>query len=415
MKNAIFSVYAADKEDFESKVKPEIEEGKQLNIFSSFTYITPNYSVLFTLEELKKFTRSGNYKVFLVLWDMNTISNAYFRRLRTLKKIADIGTFLDQKIDEIRMIAHSLGFTKENLLIYKSSDIWKRLISYKEEDLFQQFYSVLAQMRIKSYESLSDKISHLIQVPMDIFFCNYFHKLYPEDLDREIDLAYFGKNKEALYPLTRELMLKNGLIEKKNPLFIEMKGFPYIIHNDSVPEWNMSERDIKEVVMGFDFKKKENILAMFHHLEENAGSIQVKIDKKKEEFSYEVFSKQFDNTPLEELKRILSENLHDYLQKRKEHYKESNGEVEESILNLSKKSDVKSMGSVLKSSIALEILIRADGTRNTTKIAKEISKSVPTISTYVLKLKEKGLIRVLPNGNLRRTVKGVKINFELGV
>lgn len=414
MKNNTFAVHSEDKDDFESKIKPEIEEGKQLNIFCSFTYITPNYSVLFTLEELKKFTQSGNYKVLLVLWDMNTLANAYFRRLRTLKKISDAETFIDQKVEELRTIAHSLGFTKENFLIYKSSDLWKRLISYKEEDLFQQFYSVLAQMKIQNYELPSDKISHLIQIPMDIFFCNYFHKLYPEDLDREIDLAYFGKNKESLYPLTRELMLKNGLIEKKNPLFIEMKGFPYMIHNDSVPEWNMSQRGINEIVMGSELSKKD-FMAMFRHLEENAGKIRVKVDKKIEEFNYEVFSKKFDGTSLEELGRILAENLYDYLQARKDQYQKSNGEVEESILNLTKKADVRSMGSVLKSTIALEILIRADGTRNTTKIAKEISKSVPTISTYVHKLKEKGLIRVLSNGNLRRTVKGVKINFELGV
>ena len=47
-----FEVYHTDLKDFEVKIKPEIAEGKQLNVFCSFTYITPNYSILFTLEEI---------------------------------------------------------------------------------------------------------------------------------------------------------------------------------------------------------------------------------------------------------------------------------------------------------------------------------------------------------------------------
>lgn len=414
MKSAIFAVYPEDKNDFDLKIVPEIEEGKRLNVFCSFTYITPNYSVLFTLEELKKFTQSGRYRVLLVIWDMNTLANAYFLKLRSLKKISDAESFINQKVEELRKLAYSLGFDKENLLIYKSSDLWKRLISYKEDDLFQQFYSVLAQMKVKSYTITSDKISHLVQVPMDIFFCNYFHELYPEDLDKEVDLAYFGKNKESLYPLTRELMLKSGLIEKKNPILIAMRDFPYLIYNDSVPEWNMSQRDIKEIIVGCNLGKKELFL-MFRHLEDNAGSIHARIDKKAAELDYEAFTRQYSDASVEELGHILAENLYTYLQERKEQYQKASGEVEESIMNVTKKEDVRNIGSVLKSTIALEILLRADGTRNTTKIAKELSKSVPTISTYVNHLKRTGLIRVLPNGNLRRTIKGVKINFELGV
>ena len=223
------AVYPTDIEDFERKIKPEIEENKRLNVFCSFTYITPNYAVLFTLEQLKKFADSGNYRVFLVLWDMNTLSNAYFRRLRSLRKVPDPEQFINTKVEELRTLAYSIGFTKEEFSIYKSSDLWKRLISFKEENLFQQFYSVLAQMQIKRYDIERDKISHLVQIPMDLFFCNSFHKLYPEDIDREMDVAFFGQNKEQLYVLTRDLMLENGLIESKNPVFVLMKTFPYLL------------------------------------------------------------------------------------------------------------------------------------------------------------------------------------------
>ena len=91
------------------------------------------------------------------------------------------------------------------------------------------------------------------------------------------------------------------------------------------------------------------------------------------------------------------------------------GKKEEAILNITKKSEVQSTGSVLKSTIALEILLKADGTRNTTKISKELNKSIATISTYVNRLKKMDPILVLQDGTLKKNIKGVKINLELGV
>jgi Mn-dependent DtxR family transcriptional regulator len=69
----------------------------------------------------------------------------------------------------------------------------------------------------------------------------------------------------------------------------------------------------------------------------------------------------------------------------------------------------------LKSQIALEILLLADGSKSTTEISKVTKKSVATISTYTNRLKRMNLIRVLENGHLKRNIKGVKVNFELGL
>ena len=408
-----FIVYPTDKKDFETKIKPELDDKKQLNVFCSFTYITPNYSILFTLEELKKFADSGNYKVFLVMWDMNTISNAYFKRLRSLGKAPESDAFIDNKIKELKTLAQSIGFDKDRLFIYKSSDLWKRLISYKDENLFQQFYSILAQMQIGRYDIERDKISHLIQIPMDMFFCNYFHKLYPEDAEREIDINFFGQNKEQLYTITRELMVKNGLIENKNPIFMLLTHFPYMIYNHCVPEWNMSLRDLKDIVKGCELKRRD-IFTVFRYLDTNTEGIQVKSDKKLEELSYSEFNKQYKNSDEKDLLNLLSINLHRYLQNHKKRYVQQSGLVEESVLNISNKKDVKNMGSILKSNIALEILLKADGSKNTSQISKEIGKSVATISTYANRLKKMNLLRVLANGNLKRNIKGVKINLELG-
>ena len=268
-------------------------------------------------------------------------------------------------------------------------------------------------MTIRDYGVSSDKMSHIIQIPLDIFFCNYFHKLYPEDLDNEIDLVFFGQNKEKLYTLTRDLMLKSGLIEIKNPLFILMSRFPYIIYNDFVPEWNMSKNQIEEILTKVNLSKNE-IFALFKHLGNNS-EIELKSKGNSIQIDYKYFFSMYKNEKVGSLRDILSENLFKYLQKHKKKYIKESSKVQEIILNISTKKEAKFIGSVLKSNIALEIILLADGTLNTSQIAKKIGKSVATISTYSNKLKKIKLIRVLLNGKLKRNIKGIKINLELGL
>jgi hypothetical protein len=403
-------VHKEDQKDFDLEIKPDWKNGKQLNIFCSFTYITPNYSILFTLNELKKFVIQGNYRVFLVIWDMNTLANPYFKRMITSRKVMNPDSFIDQRVTELRDLAESIGFDKEKISIYKSSDLWKRMIAYNEENIFQQFYTVLAKMNIGDFVD-NKKVSHLFQVPMDIFFCNYFHKLYPEDTSKAIDLAFFGQDKESLYLATRKHMIEEGLIDNKKPIFLLMKYFPYLLYNHNLPEWDMSLKDIKNIVINSPIDKKE-ILDLLRHI---AGSINISVKDSDEELDFKDFYESHKDKSEKELKEILAENLYRYLKEHRKKFIETSGRIEESILHVTKKSDVKNIGKVLKSQIALDILILADGSKSTTEISKEINKSVATISTYANRLKRMNLIRVLENGNLKRNIKGVKVNFELGL
>lgn len=405
-------VYKTDEDAFKLWIEPDLKSGKQLNIFCSFTYITPNYAVLFTLNELKKFVGQGNFKIFLVIWDMNTLSNSYFKKMCSARKISNPDFFIDQKISELRDIADSIGFEKENLFIYKSSDLWKRLISYAEENIFQEFYSILAQMKVQDFVA-NNKVSHLVQIPMDLFFCNYFHKLYPEDTNREMDLAFLGQDKESLYISTREFMIHEGLIENKKPVFIIIKSFPYLIYNYNLPEWDMGLNDIKNILVNFPLTKKE-IFVLFSHIA-NVINIKVKNKEKSLELDYNEFYGEYKESPQKELIEILAENLLIYLKEHRKRFLEKSGRIEEAILNLVKKRDVKNIGQVLKSDIAFEILLLADGSKNTTHISKELNKSVATISTYANRLKKMNLIRILPDGKVKRNVRGFKINLELGL
>lgn len=405
-------IHKLDQKDFDLEIKPEWNNGKQLNIFCSFTYITPNYSVLFTLNELKKFVDQGNHKVFLVIWDMNTLANPYFKRMCSSSRITDPNLFINQKITELKDLIESLGFDREKISIYKSSELWKRFISYTDQNLFQEFYAVLAQMKIKDYVA-NDKVSHLAQIPMDLFFCNYFHKLFPEDSSRPIDLAFFGQDKENVYLATRDFMMKEGLVENKKPIFISIKDFPYLLHNHNVPEWNMVLKDIKNILINFPFTKKD-IFSVFRHIT-NSINIRVREEDSFEELDYREFYNNYKDQTNEELIEILAENLHRYLKHHRKKYLETSGRIEESVMNVTNKDDVKNIGQVLKSELALEILLLSDGTRTISEISRELNKSVANISMYANKLRKMNLIRTLDNGKVKRNIKGVKVNFELGL
>ena len=384
-------VYPEDLREFNRLIKSECNEN-EINLFCSFTYITPNYSIILTLNELKKFIENKNYKIFIIVWDMNTFANPYFKRMRSSRKISNPVAYIDSKVKELRGLILSMGFNSNQVIIHKSSDVWKRLISYKEEDLFYQFYDVLSQIELG--EEINDKrASHLFQIPMDLFFCNYFHKLYPEDTNHAIDLAFLGPDKEILYTLTRKLMVQGGLINFKKPLFILLKSFPYLIYNYVMPEWNMDKQQMKELLINCNLSE-EDIISLLEYIDVEVSEVK-KLNHKK-------------------MLSVLTEQLYAYLQKYKQNFEDYNGNFEAEIINVSKKEEMKKIGKFLKSNISLDILLLANGDMSVTQISKLLGKSVATISMYVKRLKKSGFIKTSSEGKLNRTIKGIKLSFEFG-
>lgn len=386
--------------------KDNLREGEENRFFCSFTYITPNYSILFTLNELKDFIKNKNSKVFIVIWDMNTLSNPHFKRLCGSRKINDPKGYINKKVQELRKILISMGFEKDRTFVYKSSDLWKRFITYSNEDIFQEFYSILAQLKIKDYVG-NIKCSHLFQVPMDIFFCNYFHKFFPEDTNQPIDIAFCGKEKDKLYRKTRELMVLDGLIKQKNPLFVELNPFPYLLYNENLPEWNMKKNEIRDIIINLDLSKKE-LFSIIRFVMKEVESIK----EASEDYNYNELCDLYENKNLKQVKELAVNLLYEYLIKFKTNFEMLDENQEEEIINLQTERDVMSIGSTLKSKIALKILILADGTKNTTDISKILKKSIATISMYTNKLKKENLIETSPEGKIKRKIKGLKINLE---
>ena len=120
------------------------------------------------------------------------------------------------------------------------------------------------------------------------------------------------------------------------------------------------------------------------------------------------------NIKLEQLYADLSTKIYEFLQENKRKYLEIDTNLHK-IISLDNKKDLLKIGSFLRSEISLDILFQSDGTKSISKIAKELKKSIPTISTYIKKLRKAGLISIQENGNPKRLIGGIKANFEFGL
>jgi DNA-binding transcriptional ArsR family regulator len=377
-----------DKKQFEQKILPNIKKGKPAYIYTAFTYIKPNYSIILFLQELLKLTKKHDLKVILVVWDMSVIANNYYRKMK--KEVSDT-QFIEDITDELYKICYSLGFREDSISIYKSSDLWKRFISYKDEDIYQGFYSTLVQLRVQEY-ALNYKAAYLVQMPLNLFFCNYFHKLFPEDVERKIELTFIEEQREKLYTHARGVMYDLGITTYESPAFVIMEDIPYFNHNDYEPEWNMSFADVHEIISNIKPSKVE-ILRVCSLL----GADRPDPSQSEEEtYGY------------------LANKIYSYLQERKKACEILAGNMENRIMDIDNKKDLLKFGSILRSEIAVDILLEADGKKNLSKIARNLKKSIPTISTYVKKLRALKLIRIQDDGTLKRTIKGFKANLELG-
>ncbi len=374
---------------FENKIQPLLNKDIPQYIYSSFTYITPNYSILLYLQELYKIIKKHNLKVIIVIWDMSTLANSYYKGMP--KSMSD-KEFIKEKVREIYDICYSLGFQKDGVSVYTSSSLWKRLVTYKGHDIFQEFYSTLSRLRIEKY-ALSYKAAYFIQLPINLFFCDYFHLLFPEDVSQKIKLAFIEGRRETLYAHARRIMhnIRGNIYEF--PLFFIMKDFPYFNYNEYEPEWNMNSIDIQELISNIKPNKSDVV-----KVSKLLGIKDLSISKNEPESYME-----------------LSNNIYKYLQGRKDEYEKVVGTSRDTILSITNREDMINIGGVIRSKISLGILLEANGEKTISEISKKLGKSIPTISSYVKRLKELKIVEVDINGKLRRLIKGITANFELGI
>ncbi len=385
------NIWKHDEKNFSEEIKYFINKNEKIYILASFTYITPNYSLLFSLEELKRIIED-NFQVYFIFWDLSIFANPYMEKNLSLGRIDKKEEYVSNKITEFKKIAISVGFNEEQIRVYRSSELWRRMVSYKEKDLFQEFFSLISKLKIKNFSELK-KISNPVKFSLDLFFSIHLNKLFPEDLSQEIDLFFLEKDRVKTYSLIRQKLIEEGHISIKKPLFWVMDHFPSLLYQKHVPEWNMNLKDIKNIINNCELK------------ENDLKAINKNIFLSKDE--------DIGDVPMDN--ELISKSLYSYLKEKKTEYELVLNSFDRSFVSFKTKEKIKQISQVLKSDIGLEIILLSDGTKNTTSISKILKKSVPTISTYANKLKSAGFIRSLKNGNLKRNFQGIKINFDLGI
>lgn len=402
-----YTVYEKDITSYESIIVPKLSAGKRPNLLCSFTYITPNYTVIHTIKELAKLEKEG-YMVHLILWDINSLTHRYSRNQNNLNSY----DFTNEKIREIKSIARSFGMKEEFFKIYKSSELWKRLILISKPPLFQEMYEIMTDIKTKDLE-INEKISHLMQMPADMFVANYFHVLCPEEIDRPIDVFYFNRNKEVLHKKVRDGMFNKGLTSMEKPVFLIAESLPYLIFENSLPEWNLGIDEITYIVTGKKPTVEESKTLISLILSELIEDFKVTEGEEVTSVTVDELLKKLPKMKKTDLYITLAENLHSYLQKVKSGVVEKTEESE--LLHVNNKKRASDLGKILKSKIYLDIILLADGTKNTTEIAKRLKKQVSNISVYINQLKNLGFVKIISGGKVKRSFKGVNMNFEVGL
>ena len=410
-----YSEYITQPEDsslLKNVILPKLEQGKPVNLFCSFSYFTSNYSGIFLVNELSNLIKKG-CNLYLVMWDINSQSHRRFKRiLRRQEHKITAEEIIEQKINEVLDLFHAFNVPRSKINIYRASDVLQRFIKKQDPNLFIQFYSILERMELNDLLH-KHKASHLIQMPLDMFFANFFHKLYPEDVKSKIDVALLYGYQEAIYLETRKRMYGQEIIHNLSPLLLVLPHYPYLIHNDDLPEWKMSRDSIVTHILSCDVEKEE-IEQMYNVV---LGKILDEFDflddkNKVRTLTLKEFLKENKKLSFEKQKIGLGYNVYNYLQKVKSMVVPME---KERILRLSNFEDIAKYSKLLSRKPLISILKHANGKQNATQLAKDLKIARSNMSAYLQTLKNNNLITIDKEGIIHRNVNVINTNFEVGV
>ncbi len=404
-----FTVSTQDRETLKSVLENSAGKGAP-TIFYSLTHLKYNYITLTHLFNLAKLSKVG-FNVVLVLWDMNILSNPYFKKVEFEKyRSLTSEEYIKKKKDEITSLANALGIS--NLNTYTSSELWARFMQQKEKAFFAKYYSVLGLMDLDEHD-LNEKLNYLIQLPADVFFANFFHELYPEDQKKPIEVMYSAPQRKMLYYATRKAMYNEGLTSTERPLIILSKDIPRIDIDSQIPHWGMSVSEISQIVSKWHFEK-EDLQNLYKNVFNTLLSeVTITTRKGKKILPLEKVPEALKNESKENITASLSNNLFSYLQKAKESTKNLE-DPEPQFQTVKTKKQLKQLSALLKSENVMKILVLANGTRTISEIAKDINMQLSNTSQYITKLKKAGLVTT-KNKKVTRTARGLKINFEISL
>lgn len=376
---------------FSNKVKG----GEKPNVFVSFTYITPNYESLQTFEYVAAMSKVAN--VYAMQWDINVRANKQFKKFLSNMPDKNSHEIIEEINEEIKNVLKAFGANMENIYLIKSTDMWRK---FTKSDLYLKYFRVLSKIKERDYDRA--KISHLLQLPLEVVISVNFKELFPEIAEKDIGVMLTHKKRLNLYEEVRRILYDEGVSEEKEPKLIELADFPYYYYDDKIPDWRHGINTIFDLVSKSD-NDKEDIKRLVSVLEPE----KLELEKKEgiEKIPKEEIEGEFENLPEEKIDITIASIIHEWLQEKKNQYeKEVKKESKEGNRRkrVSSKKEMKNIGSIMRSETAMKILEKCDGKKSVTEIGKELEMQVSNVSNYVKKLEEADLIENLEDKNPKK-------------
>lgn len=351
------------------------------HIFMPMTYITPNYTALFSLSTIAALTRQGNY-VSILLHDNNLIMHNYVLKNRAIVSQLTAGVYTQHLIEEITRILKIFNADDKKVRILKTSELWAKIM--QDSSLNLDFYTILGGLSIsvEDIESgLYEVAYHIIERAFDMYISKNYQKIVEQGLP---DPVFFMINQRRVRPYERIRDIIYGSEIKNNnrnmQYIISLKDIPYIIHDDLMPSCTMSFSDIKKL---FELSKldsrqeamlKKNFMVPISQILNRASQPprvgMRRRDSDKGSLVFEFYALMHQISALLNEQKI--ESLHD--------------------ITVSSMIQLESVAKVLSSKKALQIMSLCDGEMTMSEIAKKTNTQLSNTSSYISLLRTLGFV-----------------------
>ncbi len=391
-------------------ILPKLKQKEPINLFCSFSYFTSNYTGIFLMNELSQLMKQG-CNAHIIMWDLNCESHPHFQEVIKQRGLTP-AQLIDEKMQEIRDIFKSLETPLSKLKIYRASDTLNRFIHKKNPHLFLEFYKTMEKINL-NYLMHKHKASHLIQMPFDMFFANFLHELYPEDVKGRMNVVLCYGYQESIFRPVLNAMTGHELTGHIKLPFLVLPSHPYLIFNGALPNWTMNRDAIVHHILSINPAEQEINQCYDVILKKLLDSFIVMDNNKQvKEMPYETFINHYSKMSLEDKQVSLAYNFHKYLMSIKEKITPA---ASSKVVHLKDKKDTVRIAKILSRKRLVDVLNHIDGNKNATQIAKELRIARSNMSVYLNELKKHELISVDDDGRVQRKITAITANFELGM
>ena len=419
-----FIIEKAQNKVFKNVIQPKLQKGERVNIFFSTNYYSGVYYYLYQFNVLSELAKYPNVHIYISYTD--TVSSTKERMHFTVQTAKKEAIETESILYEIKSVLLGLGIEENRLHLYKSSEIWHRYMSYTNQNVlnFYKGMSVFPLDNLKMSKDWADNwfvpkeaeinIAYGIQKHMDLLSTSVFHLLFPDEIEGKVDLVFVGSLGSRLLLEIRGRLIAEGLIEPNFPVVAIIRKIPMFGHTASIhkefvsPNWDMTVEQIYNVIEKFSVSETQikDLFSLFlNKFVENF----VTVDENKNIKELEQ-APDLSKTPIEIQRLILAHNLFNYLKQTRERAKPAEGK---DLVYISRKKEIQDLGRLLKSEIALKVLLLANGEYSASEIARKINKHASNLNPIIKDLKRLNLIDINGKGKLQRKTNRLSIDIPL--